>query len=107
LGDWDTTTQEKFYSMKILRSKSCISRGDDVHINPHVGVIPPDDLVFESVYDAAERVPAADRVDGKDGNTAHAFLRMLNHIRVVILQDAAVLLEDSRASTRTVLTVIF
>jgi Centromere DNA-binding protein complex CBF3 subunit, domain 2 len=112
LGNWDPTTQEKFYStrlpMKILRSKAGFSRGDGVHINPRVGLMPSDELVseiFPWVDDAAERVTAADQVDGKDRNTAHAFLRMLKHLRVVILQDAAVLLEDSRASKHTMLNL--
>jgi hypothetical protein len=65
----------------------------------------PDELgseIFPSVDDVAERVAAADQGDGTDGNTVPAFLRMLKHIFVAILQDAAVLLQDFRSLKYTV-----
>jgi len=112
LGNWDPTTQEKFYSTKlptkILRSKAGFNRGDGIHINPRVAVMPPDELVsqvFPWLDAAADQVAAADAIDNKDRYTAHAFLRMMQQLRIVILQDAACFAEDSVRSKHAVLNL--
>ena len=109
LGNWDPTTQEKFYStklpMRILRSKAGFTKANGMVYNPRVAVEPPESLacqVFPWVDPALDVLEAATEMDEKDRRTAFAFLSFMKELRTVVLQDAAVMLDDPVRSRHAV-----
>jgi hypothetical protein len=105
LGNWDPTTQEKVYSAKIpLRSMRPIvgfppEKG--LHWSEREMKLPDESLqqhpeLWPWIEVALEAVNNATAADGINRYTALAFLKFMKYLRIVILQDAAVLLHEGR-----------
>jgi hypothetical protein len=96
LGNWNPDTQESVYSakmpMKALRVMAGHSEKKDLFFLPRSGVTPPEDLqkkIFPFIEEALEKTES-NRV------TTMEFLRLLKRLRIIILQDSAVLINSGR-----------
>jgi hypothetical protein len=96
LGNWNPSTQEKSYSsklpMKAIRTMAGFTASDRMHYNPRVSVEPPLALramVFPWVEDSLKAVMEKTAEDGVDRYTAVCFLKLMQDLRNVVLQDAA------------------
>jgi hypothetical protein len=103
LGNWDPSTQDKYYSkqmpMKIIKSRGGFVKADHYHFNPRTAVIPSIELqrmIFPWIEEAKEKLLENDPQCQR--RTAIAFLDLMEKLRIVILQDTAVLIEDDRRS---------
>jgi hypothetical protein len=105
IGNWDVEVLEKFYSTKLglqgLRVCAGHSSERGLHFNQRTVISPPDDLRkavngFEFVESSLERVLQANAQDGKDRQTAIQFFKLIDNLRDVVLQDAAVLIARGR-----------
>ena len=102
LGNWDPKTQEKHYSTKlpmgIIRRKAGLMKANHMNYNPRTAyAVPPVLLhaVFPWVTTAMQRFRSDSEVDMCFANkhkTARAFLSMMDEMRSVVIQDAAVML---------------
>jgi hypothetical protein len=99
LGNWDPSTQDKYYSkqmpMKIIKSRAGFVKADHYHFNPRTAVMPPANLqkmIFPWIEEAKDQLLQKDPLGQR--RTALAFLSLMEQLRVVILQDAAVLMDD-------------
>ena len=98
LGNWDPSTQEKAYSINIpiniIRSAAGYDSTCKVHVCPRSSCKPPDELrkqVFPWVDDAQEKVRIS-QAEGNDHRTAIKFLDLMDHLRDILLQDAAAMM---------------
>jgi hypothetical protein len=105
IGNWDVEVLEKFFSAKLglkgLRVCAGHSSERGLHFNQRTVFRPPDDLRmavngFEFVDSSLERLQEANAQDGKERQTAYQFLKLIDHLRDVVLQDAAVLIGMGR-----------
>jgi hypothetical protein len=108
LGNWGADEQDKGYSSNMppqpLRVKAGFDARQGLHYNPRTTHDPPNELVqmiFPFIEAAELEVSAYESNNGvtsddpdycaKEKVTAKAFLSLLKRLRIVILQDAAVL----------------
>ena len=98
LGNWEASIQEKHYSEKLpiegMRAMGGFLREPGTHHNARTTVKPPDELrkqIFPFVDSALEAVTAKleEDVTAEGPSTAHGFLKLMDKLRDVILQDAA------------------
>jgi hypothetical protein len=96
LGNWNPSTQEKFYSTKLpmrpIRALGGFQDAGGMHYNPRTVVEPPESLksmIFPFADRSLREVREKSKVDGKDRYTAEHFLRLLIDLRAIVLQDAA------------------
>ena len=108
LGNWGADEQDKGYSSNMppqpLRVKAGFDARQGLHYNPRTTCDPPNELVqmiFPFIEAAELDVSAYESNNGvtsddpeycaKEKVTAKAFLSLLKRLRIVVLQDAAVL----------------
>ena len=98
LGNWEASIQEKHYSEKLpiegMRAMGGFLREPGTHHNARTTVKPPEELrkqIFPFVDSALEAVTAKleEDVTAEGPSTAHGFLKLMDKLRDVILQDAA------------------
>ena len=96
LGNWDPKTQESTYSSKVpmrtLRAMAGFTEAGGMHHNPRVGVEAPEtlkDQVFPWLKDSTDRLEELKRVNGRQKTTATAFLRHMDLMASVVVQDVA------------------
>jgi Centromere DNA-binding protein complex CBF3 subunit, domain 2 len=98
LGNWNPSMQKQRYSTKIpmgiIRMMAGFVADNGIHYNPRTTVVPESDLldmVFPWVGDCWNNVREANR-NGSDLKTAEHFLSLMDHLKTIVLQDAAALL---------------
>lgn len=96
LGNWDPKTQETTYSaklpMRILRAMAGFVEAGGMHYNPRVGVNVPDcltDAVFPWVKESKARLEAFKKERKVERTTATQFLRHMELMAMVFIQDVA------------------
>jgi hypothetical protein len=103
--NWDPGTQEKRYSAKLplkpMRPMVGFSAEKGLHWSAREMKVPDESLQQHPLFwpwieDALEAVNNATVADGINRYTALAFLKFMKYLRIVILQDAAVLLHEGR-----------
>ena len=100
LANWEVTVHEGRYSqklpMKILRSMAGFNEVDGMHYNSRTVVEPPKGLleqVFPFVDVSLAAIESSSQANpNRRHTTAHNFLRMLDCLRRVLLQDAAAMM---------------
>ena len=99
LGNWNVTVREDRYSaklpMKIMRVMGGHSAQKNVFHMPRSEVKPSDDLQRQ-IFPFIEPLELELASSPVSHPTASAFLTLLKRLRVVILQDAAILLDQGR-----------
>jgi hypothetical protein len=103
LGNWNPGVQEKTYSTKLpfrpMRVMSTFPEEKGLHWSPRQMKVPDESLqgqLWPWIEAALEAVNNAIMVDGINRYTALAYLKFMKYLRIVILQDAAVLLNEGR-----------
>jgi Centromere DNA-binding protein complex CBF3 subunit, domain 2 len=100
LGNWDPSTQEKAYSIKvplgIIRKKACFRTNDGAHYNPRTAVTPPSELLAKNFPWAPaelDKVKQFQFNNMRGRPTAIHFLELIVALRrEVVVQDAAAMM---------------
>ena len=98
LGNWDPTIQETCYSTHIplapMRRMAGFTSANGMHYNPRTTVKPPPELILQTPFGFAVSMELlqANEEDYQKKYTAIAFLRFLNDLAVILLQDAAAMM---------------
>jgi hypothetical protein len=98
LGNWNPSTQDKSYSVKvpipIVRSMAGWRTADGLHYNARADVVPPKELVdsvFPWLQGSRDKVFASQH-NGNEHPTAHKFLHLMHHLAVCVVQDSAAIM---------------
>ena len=116
LGNWNIDTQQESYSSKIplksMRVAAGFAPAKGTHYNPRIQLLPPEELqkmVFPElerlqklVYETSAKLQNANpnsrcKRSRQPLATSRCFLRFLEHMRRVILQDVAVMMLEGRS----------
>jgi hypothetical protein len=103
LGNWDPSTQEAAYSAKLPLKPMRVAVGfheqKGLHWSARQMKIPAETLqqqLWSWIEDSLQAINTATSADQIDRYTAIGFLKLLKFLRIVILQDAAMLLHQGR-----------